>query len=79
MQDRLAMLITEVCYDTATEPLLQLLIGETLRRQTTTTDDKAHLDTRTKGFWDNQIENTFFDVNIFNANAPSNRTSSLTS
>ena len=79
IQDLLATFISEVCYDTATEPLLQPLPGETFRWQTTTTDDKAHLDIRTRGFWGNQAENTFFDVNIFNPNAPSNRTSSLTS
>ena len=79
IRDLLATLISEVCFNTAIEPLLQPLTGETFRRQATTTDDEARLDIRARGFWGNQAENTFFDVNIFNPNAPSNRTSSLSS
>ena len=42
-------------------------------------DDNARLDIRARSFWDNNAENTFFDVNIFNPNAPSNRSTSVTS
>ena len=79
IRDLLATLITEVCFDVAIEPVLQPLItSETFHRQSTTTDDNAHLDIRAKGFWGISEENTFFDVNIFNLNAASNKASSIT-
>ena len=64
VQDLLATLITEVCHGMATEPLLSSLTGEIFHQQTTTTDDDARLDIRARGFWGNQAENTFFDVNV---------------
>ena len=75
----LALLISVVCFKTAIEPLLQSLTGETFHQQATTIHDESCLDIRASGFWGNQAENTFFNVNIFNPNAPSNRTSSLSS
>ena len=79
IRDLLATLITEVYYDVATEPILQKLTAETFHRRTTTTDDNTRLDIRAHCFWGNSAENTFFDVNIFNPNAPSNRSTSATS
>ena len=79
IRDLLVTLISEVCFDTAIEPPLQLLTGETFHRQTTTTDDGARPDIGAGGFGGNQAQNTFFNVNIFNPNVRSNTTSSLKS
>ena len=40
------------------------------------TDDGAHLDIRTRGFW-NVTQDAFFNVRVFHPNAPSNNTGSL--
>ena len=79
VRDLLATLITEVCHDVMTEHVLQKLTGKTFHRRITTTDDNAGLDIRARGFWGNHAENTYFDVNIFNPNAPLNRAISATS
>ena len=37
------------------------------------TQDGARLDIAANGFWGGRFERTFFDVQVFNAHAPSNR------
>ena len=68
--------MTEVCTDVTTEPTLQPLSGETFRHRTTSTDNEARLDIHARGFWGNRSESTFFDVRVFNPNAPSYRINS---
>ena len=79
IQDLLAALIWEVCFDRAIKQHLHPLTRETFRRQATTTDDESRLDIRARGFWGNQAENTFLMWVSFNLNLPSNRTSTLSS
>ena len=58
--------------------VLQPITGETFQRRSTSTDNGARLDIRARGFWGSWSEGAFFDVRIFNPNAPSNHTSSAT-
>ena len=76
VRDLLASLLTEVCSDVAVEPALQPITGETFQRRSTSTDNGARLDIRVRGFWGSRSESAFFDVRIFNPNAPSNHTPS---
>ena len=68
---RVALLMEEVCMDVTIEPVLQPLTGETFQCRSTTTDE-ASLDICANGFWGGRSERTFFNVRIFNPNAPSN-------
>ena len=67
-----AFLLTEVCYNVATEPPLQPLTGESYSARSVNMDDNAHLDIRARDFWNNH-QDAFFDVRVFYPNAPSNR------
>ena len=58
------------------EPALQPLSGESFHQHNSNTEDGARLDIRAQDFWDRIKISTFFDVRVFNANAPSNCTSS---
>ena len=42
-------------------------------------EDGAHLDVAAKGFWGSHQQRAFFDVKVFNPNAPSYRGSNLSS
>ena len=76
IRDITASLLTKVCSNFATEPLLQPLSGETFRLASTNTDDGARLDVRARGFW-SDCQDAFFDVRIFHPNAPSNHSRRL--
>ncbi len=65
--------MSEVCHNVQIEPPLQPLTGETLTFATANTEDGARLDISSQGFWDNQYQRAFFDVHVFNPNAPSHR------
>ncbi len=69
--------MTEVCHDVCVEPSLQHLSGEALSYATATTEDEARLDIRAKGFWGNRHQRAFFDVRVFNPNAPTYRSLQL--
>ena len=71
--------MTEVCHNVCTEPPLQPLLGEILSRATATTEVEAHLDISAQGFWGNRYQRAFFDVRVFNPNAPTYRKLQLTS
>ena len=66
----LASIMTDVCSDVATEPVLQHLSEETFRCRTTSTNNAACLDIHARGFGGNQSECTFFDVRIFSPRCP---------
>ena len=68
--DFTASLLTEVCHNVAIEPKLQPLDGETLQYRSANTDTEARLDVRARGFW-NQGQDAYFDIRVFNPNAPS--------
>ncbi len=55
------------------EPTLQPLTGETMTYSTTNSDDQARLDIKARRFWGAAQQSAFFDVRIFNPNAPSYR------
>ena len=46
------------------------LSGETLTLETAATKDEARLDIRAQGFWGNRYQRAFFDIRVFNPNAP---------
>ena len=68
-----------VCNDVSVEAALQLINGKTLSGATANREDEARLDISARGFWGSRNERAFFDVRIFNPNAPSNMKSSLSS
>jgi len=70
IRDITASLLTEVCNNVATEPLLQPLSGESMTARSANTDDGARSDIRARGFW-NVSQNAFFDVRVFYPNASS--------
>ena len=78
LRDITASLLTEVCHNVATEPLMQPLTGETLTLRSANTENGARLDIRAGGFW-NRSQDAFFDVRVFHPNAPSNRSTNISS
>ena len=73
VRDLTANLLTEVCSDVCLEPDLQPIEGEVLSGSSSNTQDGARLDIAANGFWGGRYERTFFDVQVFNPHAPSNR------
>ena len=78
IRDITASLLTEVCHNVATEPLMQPLTGETLTIRSANYEDGARLDIRARGFW-NRSQDAFFDVRVFYPNTPSNRSTNISS
>ena len=78
LRDITASLLTEVCHNVATEPLMQPLTGETLTLRSANTENGARLDIRAGFFW-NRSQDAFFDVRVFHPNAPSNRSTNISS
>ena len=76
IRDLTATLITEVCHNVSTEPLLQPLSGEHFSHQSANTEPNARLDIRARGFWSTG-QDAFFDVRVFHPNASSNRSSTI--
>ena len=64
LRDLTAELLTEVCHNVCTEPVLQRLNGEQLP-PSANKEDHARLDVRARGFWDNSHHDAFFDVRVF--------------
>ena len=79
LRDFTAKVMTEVCHDVCLEPSLQPLTGEALTFATATSEDEACLDIRAQGFWGNRHQQAFFDVRVFNPNAPTYRKLQLAS
>ena len=71
-----AQLLTEVCPNVCVKPTLQSLTGESFPLRSANTEDNARLDVKAQNFWDKSKQSTFFDVRIFNSDAPSNCTTS---
>ena len=70
IRDLTANLLSEVCYNVTSEPKLQPLTGETFSLASTNREDAARVDVSADGFWC-RGQRAFFDVRIFNPNAPS--------
>ena len=77
LRDFTATLLTEVCHNVTIEPLLQTIEGETFQYRSANTDSEARLDICARGFW-NRGQDAFFDVRVFNPNAPGYRSQDLT-
>ena len=73
-----ASLLTEVCHNVATEPLLQPLNGESLALRSANTEDGARLDIRVRGFW-NRSQDAFSMFVFFYPNASSNCSTNISS
>ena len=77
IRDFESSLLSKVCNDVETEPHLQPITSEQLPRSTITSDN-ARLDIRARGFW-RRGQNSFFDVRVTNADAASQRNSTVKS
>ena len=64
LRDTTAKLLTEVCHNVGTHPILQPLSGEVLQRRSANCDDGARLDTVADNFWGNE-QRAFFDERVF--------------
>ena len=69
LRDLEAELLSTVCSDVETEPVLLEISGEQLRRGSNKAQD-ARLDTHARGFWE-QRRLAFFDVRVCHPNAES--------
>ena len=74
-----ASLLSEVCHGVSIEPHLQPLSGETMQLRSANTYENSRLDIAAYGFWGGRFERAFFDVQVFNPCARSNRQTSLSS
>ena len=72
VRDFTANIMSEVCHDVSLETPLQELSDELLHHATSIRDDRARLDIWAIGFWGDRSRRSFFDVRVFNPNAPSN-------
>ena len=79
IRDLTANLLTEVCNDVCIKPTLQPTDSGALTGSSSNTQDGARLDIAANGFWGGRFERTFFDVQVFNPHAPSNRHPRLSS
>ena len=70
IRDLAAELLKEVCHNVSVEPGLQALDGERIRPRTANRENEARLDIRANGFWSGGQEAFFFDVRVFQQNAP---------
>ena len=77
LRDFTGDLLAEICHDVCVEPILQPLQGGKLDHATANREDKARSDIRARGFWGSSRQRAFFDIKVFNPNAPSNRRQSL--
>ena len=59
------------------EPSPQPLTGETVDYATANLEDGARVDVCVAGFWGSRHQKAYFDVKVFNPNAPSSQLSSL--
>ena len=69
VRDFEAALLSKVCKDVETEPILQPVTGEVLPK-TDAAGDEARPDVRARGFW-RRGQNAYFDVAVTNAGAVS--------
>ena len=77
VRDITAQLLTEVCPNVRIEPTPQPLTGESFPLRSTYVEEGARLDDiRAQDFLDSGKSSTFFNVRVFNSQAPSNNKSS---
>ena len=76
IRDITATLLTEICHNVATEPLLQPLTNESLVHHLANTEPNARLDIRARGFWSTG-QDACFDVRIFYPDMSSNHSTTI--
>ena len=77
IRDITATLLTKICHNVATEPLLQPLSNESFAHRSANREPNARLDIRARGFR-NTVQDAFFDVWVFHPNASSNHSMTTT-
>ena len=77
IRDITAQLLSEVCHNVSIEPPLQPLTGESLNHATSNREEFARVDVKAQGFWGIRHQCAYFDVRVFNPNAPTYRNLSL--
>ena len=77
IRDLTAMLSTKVYPNVRIEPELQPLTGEILSLTSANREDSSRLDIQVQGFWEEQRQDTLFDVRVFNPHTSINHYSSL--
>ena len=77
IRDITAQLMSEVCPNVATEPVLQPVTNERFFHRSANTGTDARLDVRAQGFWGIHHQQAYFDVRVFNPLATSNRQSAI--
>ena len=76
LRDTTNQMMSEVCKNVESEPVLQPLTGEKFKHSTAITKDNARLDLSADGFW-TRGERAFFDVRVFDPVAQSHIGQSL--
>ena len=76
LRDITQEMLTEVCKNVESEPLLQPLSGEKLKYQTSITENNARLDLSALGFW-TKGQRAYFDIRVFDPVAQSHIDQSL--
>ena len=66
IRDITAQLMSEVCPNMATEPILQPVTNEHFFHRSANTGTDARLDVRSQGFWGIHHQQAYFDVRVFN-------------
>ena len=77
IRDITAQLMSEVCPNVATEPILQPVTNERFFHRSANTGTDARLDVRAQRFWGIHHQQAYFDVRVFNPLATSNRQSAI--
>lgn len=70
LRDLLARIMSDVCYDVQTEPMLIPVTKEEMS-QSGNMNDASRLDISARGFW-RHGQRAFFDIRVFNPLAPTN-------
>ena len=66
IRDITAHLMSDICHNVGTEPVLQPVTDERLTYRTANLEDGARVDIKAQGFWGNDGQCAFFDVRVFN-------------
>ena len=69
-------LITKICHNVSTEPLLRPFTNKLFDNRSANTEANARLDIRARNFW-NKGQDTYFDVRVFHPNASSYRSTTI--
>ena len=78
IRDITVHLMSDICHNVGTEPVLQPVTDESLSNRTANIEDGARLDIKAQAFWGNDRQCAFFDVRVFNPFAHTYRNLPLT-